>query len=91
MKTDTKTDKHPKMKPVIFRDSSEGGGSYLIYSTAETEVKEMAMVNGEETECSVFNVNISSKTHPFCSGEFGALTDTDNKIKDFNSKFGMFT
>lgn len=82
---------HPELRPVVFRDSSEGGGLFLMNSTATSERKETININGKEVECDVINVNTSSKTHPFCSGNFGSWSDTDNKIKNFNSKFGMFT
>lgn len=89
-KTLESTNKHPTMGPVIFIDSSEDGGSYRINSVAVSDKTVTMKINGEDVVCYVIHVNTSSKTHPSYSGKMGTWSDTDNRIKGFNEKSGMF-
>ncbi|MCK5787980.1 MAG: 50S ribosomal protein L31 [Chlamydiia bacterium] len=82
---------HPETRLVVFRDASEHGGLFVIKTTAVGKNKETFKIGKESLELDVVNISVSSKTHPFCSGSFGTLSDTDNKIKDFTGKYGLFT
>jgi large subunit ribosomal protein L31 len=77
-----KTDIHPKnYRMVIFKDVSSGA-MFLIGSTVDT--KETATwTDGKEYP--LFTVEISSKSHPFYTGQDKAL-DTAGRAEKFKAR-----
>lgn len=82
---------HPKSSLVLFEDTSNMDYKFLIESTAVSNQTVKVVVNGVEIEVMRIGVRITSKTHPFFTGKFNEHTDSDNKIKTYTDKFGMFT
>ena len=78
-----KKDIHPKSyRPVLFVDNSNGE-QFLIPSTVETT--ETAKFKKDGKEYPVFNVEISSTSHPFYTGEVKVL-DTAGRVERFKQK-----
>ena len=82
-----KTDIHPKnYRMVIFKDASSDA-QFLIGSTVET--KETAKwTDGKEYP--LFMVEISSKSHPFYTGQDKAL-DTAGRAEKFKARVAKKT
>ena len=73
---------HPKeYRPVLFLDNSNGE-EYIIPSTVKTEGTTKAK---DGKEYPVFNVEISSSSHPFYTGEVKVL-DTAGRVERFKQK-----
>lgn len=73
---------HPKeYRPVLFLDNSNGE-EYIIPSTVKTEGTAKAK---DGKEYPVFNVEISSSSHPFYTGEVKVL-DTAGRVERFKEK-----
>ena len=77
-----KKDIHPKeYRPVLFVDSSNGT-EFLIPSTVST--KETAKAK-DGKEYPMFNVEISSSSHPFYTGHEKVM-DTAGRVERFKQK-----
>ena len=77
-----KKDIHPKeYRTVLFVDSSNGT-EFLIPSTVAT--KEMAKAK-DGKEYPMFNVEISSSSHPFYTG-LEKVMDTAGRVERFKNK-----
>lgn len=73
---------HPaEYRPVLFLDNSNGE-EYIIPSTVKTEGTAKAK---DGKEYPVFNVEISSSSHPFYTGEVKVL-DTAGRVERFKEK-----
>ena len=74
---------HPKIRPVLFRDSSNGA-SYIALSTVETKEK----AEYENKEYPLCEVEISSASHPFYTGT-QQLVDTAGRVERFNRRYNV--
>ncbi|MFZ9101010.1 MAG: type B 50S ribosomal protein L31 [Candidatus Nanopelagicales bacterium] len=78
-----KNDIHPDYGYVIFRDKS-ANFSFLTRSTLKTD---QTMVWEDGNEYPVFDVEISSASHPFYTGKQKIL-DTGGRVAKFEKRFG---
>ncbi|MDB5266518.1 MAG: ribosomal protein [Parcubacteria group bacterium] len=73
---------HPdNYRPVLFVDSSNGA-EFIIPSTVATKETKKAK---DGKEYPMFNVEISSATHPFYTGQEKSL-DTAGRVERFKQK-----
>jgi large subunit ribosomal protein L31 len=79
-----KKDIHPSYKPVVFRDTASGT-LFLTRSTASSKQK-VKYTDGNEYP--VFDVEISSASHPFFTGK-QQLVDTAGRIERFKKKYNI--
>jgi large subunit ribosomal protein L31 len=78
-----KKDIHPKTyRPVLFVDSSNGV-EFIIPSTVET--KETKKAKADHKEYPLFNVEISSSSHPFYTGQ-EKIMDSAGRVERFKQK-----
>lgn len=76
-----KKDIHPKnSRPVIFEDVT-AGQRFLVLSTIETEKKDK--MDGKEYP--LFQVEISSASHPFYTGQ-SKIVDTAGRVEKFKAR-----
>lgn len=78
-----KNDIHPDYGYVIFRDKS-ANFSFLTRSTLKTD---QTIVWEDGNEYPVFDVEISSASHPFYTGKQKIL-DTGGRVAKFEKRFG---
>lgn len=78
-----KNDIHPDYGYVIFRDKS-ANFSFLTRSTLKTD---QTAVWEDGVEYPVFDVEISSASHPFYTGKQKIL-DTGGRVAKFEKRFG---
>jgi large subunit ribosomal protein L31 len=78
-----KNDIHPDYNYVIFRDKS-ANFAFLTRSTLKTDQK---MVWEDGVEYPVFDVEISSASHPFYTGKQKIL-DAGGRVAKFEKRFG---
>ncbi len=78
-----KNDIHPDYGYVIFRDKS-ANFSFLTRSTLKAD---QTMVWEDGNEYPVFDVEISSASHPFYTGKQKIL-DTGGRVAKFEKRFG---
>lgn len=78
-----KNDIHPDYGYVIFRDKS-ANFSFLTRSTVKTD---QTMVWEDGVEYPVFDVEISSASHPFYTGKQKIL-DAGGRVAKFEKRFG---
>lgn len=77
-----KKDIHPKnFRPVIFQDMGNGS-QYLIFSTVKT-TKTGTYTDGKEYD--VYEVDVSSSSHPFYTGET-RIMDTAGRVDKFKAR-----
>jgi len=75
---------HPQnYRPVVFQDRA-AGIMFLTRSTIETK-KTIEWKDGKEYP--LYNVDISSASHPFYTGK-QMFVDTAGRIEKFRTKFG---
>lgn len=73
---------HPAYGPVAFRDQNTG----TVFVTRSTlQPSETTVVDG--VEYPVVNVEISSDSHPFWTGQ-ARVNDTEGRVAQFNRRFG---
>ncbi|MFW5694607.1 MAG: type B 50S ribosomal protein L31 [Alkalispirochaeta sp.] len=75
---------HPNYRPVVFRDTASGT-MFLTRSTVET--KETVKYE-DGNEYPVFDVEISSASHPFYTGK-QKLVDTAGRVERFRRKYNI--
>ncbi len=75
-----KKDIHPKMHPVIFRDSMAGKDFVLLSTITSKEVEKVGGV-----EHFVVHLDISSASHPFFTGK-QKLVDTSGRVEKFKKQ-----
>ncbi|WP_031077427.1 type B 50S ribosomal protein L31 [Streptomyces sp. NRRL S-118] len=74
---------HPPYAPVVFRDKA-GGFAFLTRSTATSD-KTVEWEDG--TTYPVIDVEISSASHPFYTGQARVL-DTAGRVEKFEKRYG---
>jgi large subunit ribosomal protein L31 len=73
---------HPDYRLVVFQDTS-AGFAFLTRSTVKTD-KTILWEDGKEYP--LFNVEISSASHPFFTGK-QKLVDTAGRVERFQKKY----
>jgi len=79
-----KKDIHPQFRNVVFRDTASGT-MFLTRSTVST--KETIKFD-DGNEYPVFDVEISSASHPFFTGK-QKLVDTAGRVERFKRKYNL--
>ena len=74
---------HPEYRPVVFRDRS-AGFAFLTRSTATSE-RTIAWEDGNIYP--VVDVEISSASHPFYTGQARVL-DSAGRVEQFRRRYG---
>ena len=77
---------HPDYRPVVFRDAS-ADFSFLTRSTATSE-RTITWTDGQEYP--VIDVEGSSASHPFYTGQSKVL-DTAGRVERFRRRYGQAT
>lgn len=75
---------HPDYRPVVFRDAS-ADFSFLTRSTATSE-RTLTWTDGQEYP--VIDVEVSSASHPFYTGQSKVL-DTAGRVERFRRRYGQ--
>lgn len=75
---------HPDYRPVVFRDAS-ADFSFLTRSTATSE-RTITWTDGHEYP--VIDVEVSSASHPFYTGQSKVL-DTAGRVERFRRRYGQ--
>ena len=75
---------HPDYRMVVFRDTASGT-MYLTRSTVATKEK---IKYEDGNEYPVFDVEISSASHPFFTGK-QTLVDTAGRVERFRRKYNI--
>ncbi len=78
-----KKDIHPGYRAVVFRDAASGT-LFLTRSTVETS----ETVEYEGKEYPLFQVEISSASHPFYTGK-QQIVDTTGRVERFRKKYNI--
>ncbi|MFE5333628.1 type B 50S ribosomal protein L31 [Embleya sp. NPDC056575] len=78
-----KQDKHPAYGPVVFRDRSAG----YAFLTKSTAVSEQTIEWDDGNTYPVIDVEISSKSHPFYTGNARPV-DPEGEIAKFERRYG---
>ena len=76
---------HPEFRKVVFQDVSSNE-KFIIGSTAKSD--RTTTIDGEEYP--LIEVEISSASHPFYTGE-QKLVDTEGRVERFKRKYGSKT
>ncbi|MFK4083006.1 type B 50S ribosomal protein L31 [Kribbella sp. NPDC020789] len=79
-----KKDLHPDYRPVVFRDKS-GNFSFL---TGSTSASNETIVWTDGKTYPVVDVEISSATHPFYTGNQRVM-DTQGRVEKFKKRYGQ--
>jgi large subunit ribosomal protein L31 len=80
-----KSEIHPNYQAVVFRDLASGE-SFLTRSTL-TSAKTVKWEDGQEYP--VFDVEISSASHPFYTGK-QRIMDAAGRVERFNARYKNF-
>ena len=80
-----KSEIHPNYQAVVFRDLASGE-SFLTRSTL-TSTKTVKWEDGQEYP--VFDVEISSASHPFYTGK-QRIMDAAGRVERFNARYKNF-
>ncbi len=78
-----KKDIHPNYRPVVFKDTASGT---LFLSRSTVETKETIEYEGKEYP--LYQVEISSASHPFYTGK-QQLVDTAGRVERFKRKYNI--
>ena len=85
-----KKDIHPEYGPIVFRDKTSG----LQFLTRSTLVNDKRVTETIEWEDGntypLYNVDISSASHPFYTGKRTVL-DTAGQVSKFEKRYGKRT
>lgn len=76
-------DIHPKVNPVVFIDVSTGKEFVTISTLTSDKTKEI-----DGVEHFVINVEISSDSHPFFTGE-QKIVDAAGRVEKFKAKYAQ--
>ncbi|RXJ86032.1 50S ribosomal protein L31 [Aliarcobacter trophiarum LMG 25534] len=76
-------DIHPKVNPVVFVDVSTGKEFVTISTLTSDKTKEI-----DGVEHFVINVEISSDSHPFFTGE-QKIVDAAGRVEKFKAKYAQ--
>jgi len=80
-----KRDIHPNYREVVFKDAASGS-LFLTRSTVETN----ETVEYEGKTYPLFQVEISSASHPFYTGK-QQIVDTTGRVERFRKKYNLKT
>ncbi|HKJ85024.1 MAG TPA: type B 50S ribosomal protein L31 [Spirochaetia bacterium] len=80
-----KKDIHPNYREVVFKDAASGS-LFLTRSTVETN----ETVEYEGKTYPLFQVEISSASHPFYTGK-QQIVDTTGRVERFRKKYNLKT
>ncbi len=75
---------HPEYRPVVFRDTASGT---LFLSRSSVATKQTIKYD-DGNEYPVFDVEISSASHPFFTGK-QKLVDTAGRVERFKRKYNI--
>ncbi|MGB3751159.1 MAG: type B 50S ribosomal protein L31 [Arcobacteraceae bacterium] len=78
-----KKDIHPEVHPVVFVDVSTGKEFITTSSVKSDKTKEI-----DGVEHYVINVEISSDSHPFFTGE-QKIVDAAGRVEKFKARYAM--
>ena len=78
-----KADVHPQYRDVVFKDTASGT-LFLTRSTVATK----ETVEFEGSSYPLFNVEISSASHPFYTGK-QQIVDTAGRVERFRRKYNL--
>ena len=78
-----KKDIHPTYREVVFKDAASGT-LFLTRSTVQTN----ETVEYEGKEYPLFQVEISSASHPFYTGK-QQIVDTTGRVERFRKKYNL--
>jgi large subunit ribosomal protein L31 len=73
---------HPAYGPVAFRDRSAG----LVFVSSSTRTSSET-VDVDGTTYPVIDVDVSTGSHPFWTGQ-GRVLDTEGRVEKFNRRYG---
>lgn len=79
-----KNEIHPEYRPVVFRDTASGT---LFLSRSSVATKQTIKYD-DGNEYPVFDVEISSASHPFFTGK-QKLVDTAGRVERFKRKYNI--
>jgi large subunit ribosomal protein L31 len=79
-----KKDIHPEYRPVVFRDTASGT-LFMARSTVKTN---QTVTYEDGNEYPVFDVEISSASHPFFTGK-QKLVDTTGRVERFKRRYNI--
>ena len=79
-----KKDIHPNYRPVVFRDTASGA----LFLTRSTVVTKQKIKYEDGNEYPVFEVEVSSASHPFFTGK-QQLVDTAGRIERFKKRYNI--
>lgn len=80
-----KKDIHPNYREVVFKDAASGT-LFLTRSTVQTS----ETVEYQGKEYPLFQVEISSASHPFYTGK-QQIVDTTGRVERFRKKYNLRT
>ena len=75
---------HPQYRPVVFRDTASGN-LFMARSTVKTN---QTVQYEDGNEYPVFDVEISSASHPFFTGK-QKLVDTTGRVERFKRRYNI--
>lgn len=78
-----KKDIHPNYREVVFKDAASGT-LFLTRSTVETS----ETIEYEGKEYPLFQVEISSASHPFYTGK-QQIVDTTGRVERFRKRYNL--
>ena len=78
-----KQDIHPDYRPVVFRDSGAG----MAFLTRSTATSDKTIVWDDGQTYPVVDVEISSASHPFYTGQ-AKILDSAGQVEKFHRRFG---
>jgi large subunit ribosomal protein L31 len=78
-----KTTIHPQYQPVVFRDRAAD----VAFLTRSTLTSDKTVEWSDGRTYPVFDVEISSASHPFYTGNARVL-DTAGRVEQFNRRYG---
>ncbi|GAA0313335.1 type B 50S ribosomal protein L31 [Kineococcus aurantiacus] len=81
-----KTNTHPTYDLVAFRDKS-AGTTFWSRSTLSTRAGLPTLTAEDGTEHPVFDVDVSSASHPFWTGTARVL-DSEGRVEKFRRRYG---
>ena len=74
---------HPDYHPVVFRDRAAG----FAFLTRSTVVREQAITWEDGNTYPVIDVETSSASHPFYTGQ-ARILDTAGRVEQFRRRYG---
>lgn len=77
-------DIHPNYRPVVFRDTASG----TMFLTRSTVATNQTVKYEDGNEYPVFDVEISSASHPFYTGK-QKLVDTAGRVERFRKRYNI--